>query len=155
MIVQAGKQSSSSGSGVASVTAGDASITVGGTATNPTVKLPYKLYVILPNQSGTDAPTAVVLENTLGGVSFSRNDLGSYTIASTALFTLNKTAVFISSAKRPNSDDDKIYQITYAYIDSSSIALYSVVVDLVGQSVAFQDDLIASDYVTLEIRVYP
>jgi hypothetical protein len=53
----------------------------------------------LLSQSGTSAPTAVVLENTLGvvptyGYSFS----GIYTVNSTDLFTTNKTACIVSNS---------------------------------------------------------
>lgn len=39
----------------------------------------YKVYTALLSQSGTDAPIATVLENTLGGtVVWSREDIGNY-----------------------------------------------------------------------------
>jgi hypothetical protein len=40
---------------------------------------PYKVYTALLTQTGTSTPTAIVLENTLGGdIVWSRNDAGDY-----------------------------------------------------------------------------
>ena len=60
-------------------------------------KRPYKVYTALLTQSGTSAPTAVVLENTIGNIVWSYNNIGVYTALSIGNFTVNKTAVFISS----------------------------------------------------------
>lgn len=81
-----------SGGGVASVTAGDASITVGGTATNPTVKLPYKVYTSLFSQeSALVDPTVTALENTIGSVVWARDSTGNYSGTLTGAFTQDKT----------------------------------------------------------------
>jgi len=39
---------------------------------------PYKVYVAKMTQSGTGAPTAVVMENTIGNIVWSRNGAGDY-----------------------------------------------------------------------------
>lgn len=55
---------------------------------------PYKVYTALLSQSGTDAPTAVVLENTLGAVPvWSRTEAGTYRVTLTNGFTITKTTV--------------------------------------------------------------
>lgn len=52
----------------------------------------YKVYTALLTQTGTDAPTATVLENTLGNITFAYDAVGVYSIISpNNLFTLNKT----------------------------------------------------------------
>jgi len=56
---------------------------------------PYKVYSALLTQSGTDAPVATVLENTLGDVVWSRGAEGYYICTSNGLFTIDKTGVFI------------------------------------------------------------
>jgi hypothetical protein len=62
-------------------------------------ELGYKVYTALLSQSGTDAPTAVVLENTIGGtVTFSYNDVGNYYATLTGAFVNNKTFVIIGTA---------------------------------------------------------
>lgn len=60
----------------------------------PSYLPPYKIYRALLTQSGTNAPTAIVLENTLGGnLSFVYRTEGAYTVTSSSLFTLNKTMI--------------------------------------------------------------
>lgn len=52
----------------------------------------YKIYRALVKQEETDAPTAIILENTLGGVPiFARDGIGGYTITLPGAFTNNKT----------------------------------------------------------------
>lgn len=61
--------------------------------------LPYKSYTALLTQSSTDAPTAIVLQNTLGGIPvLSRAQLGSYLITLSGAFPNNKVVIpnFIS-----------------------------------------------------------
>jgi len=44
----------------------------------------YMVYTALISQSATDDPTAIVLENTIGTVTFARNGAGDYNIVFTA-----------------------------------------------------------------------
>lgn len=56
---------------------------------------PYEKYVALLTQTGTNAPVATVLENTLGGtVVWGRTTDGSYTATLSGAFTSAKTVVF-------------------------------------------------------------
>ena len=59
---------------------------------------PYKVYTALLSQdSAHKAPTAVVLENTLGGtVTYAKTDTGTYTATLTGAFTTAKTAFFFT-----------------------------------------------------------
>ena len=53
---------------------------------------PYKVYTALITQSGTSAPTATVLENTLGGTpTWAYSSTGTFTLTLTGAFTNNKT----------------------------------------------------------------
>lgn len=52
---------------------------------------PYKVYTALLSQSGTSAPVATVLENTIGNIWFDYSDVGNYYLYSDNQFTLNKT----------------------------------------------------------------
>lgn len=58
----------------------------------------YKSYVALVSQSGTDDPTAIVLENTTGlTLTWGRDTVGNYTLnAPSALFTADKTTVLVT-----------------------------------------------------------
>jgi hypothetical protein len=59
---------------------------------------PYKVYTATITQSGTLAPVATVLENTLGGtVTWTYNSVGAYNITSDGLFTQGKTVVTCSN----------------------------------------------------------
>ena len=60
-------------------------------------------YVALLSQSGTDDPTAIVLENTLGEIpTLSRYETGAYTLDTVGeVFTENKTVVLISDRGNP------------------------------------------------------
>ena len=65
---------------------GDGGLTVG-----------YKVYTASLLQSGTNAPVATVLENTLGGtVVWTRNAAGQYQGTLNNVFTANKTVFFTS-----------------------------------------------------------
>lgn len=69
--------------------------------------LNYKSYVALITQSGTAAPTAIVLENTLGEVTFSYVAGGRYELTTDSLFTLDKTFALITNS---NLGSNAIYQ---------------------------------------------
>jgi len=59
------------------------------------VNAKYKVYSALLTQTGTDAPVATVLENTLGGtVVWTRNSTGVYFGTLASAFTVNKTFIF-------------------------------------------------------------
>lgn len=61
------------------------------------IKPKYKVYTALLTQSGTDAPTAIVLENTLGfDILWQYNNVGNYAVDYSIIFDSNKTACFIS-----------------------------------------------------------
>jgi len=56
-----------------------------------------KVYRALLSQTSTNAPTATVLENTLGGTpTYARSVAGQYTITLSSAFTTNKTLFFFS-----------------------------------------------------------
>ena len=58
----------------------------------------YKVYTALLSQTGENAPTAIVLENTLGGnIVWTRYDQGLYIGTSSNLFIENKTGVIINN----------------------------------------------------------
>ena len=103
---------------------------------------PYKVYTALLTQTGTNAPVAIVLENTLGGtVTFERTEVGNYSAVSVGnLFTPDKTVVFYNSGQ---------FVGTYNFhqVNTSRIALYNVNVSGVAT-----DSLIQK--LSIEIRVY-
>jgi hypothetical protein len=84
---------------------------------------PYKVYVALLTQSGTNPPTAIVLENTLGAITFAYDGTGYYYINSSSLFTSNKTGILFGNT---NAGYVKIYsnttsQLVIEVFDNSGI----------------------------------
>ncbi len=77
----------------------------------------YKKYVALLNQTGTNDPTAYVLENTLSsGIVWTRDTTGEYLGTVTGEFTENKTVAFLTitdngeaMAGRKNSNSIAVY----------------------------------------------
>lgn len=51
----------------------------------------YQVYTALLTQVGTSAPTAIVLENTIGNIVWSRNTVGVYAGTLVGAFTANKS----------------------------------------------------------------
>jgi hypothetical protein len=74
----------------------------------PSTSSPYKVYTALLNQSEDFAPTAIVLENTLGNITYQWADTGIYRISSEGLFTENKTFVLIGNSIRSNNPTESI-----------------------------------------------
>ena len=60
--------------------------------------LNYKSYVALLTQSGTAAPTAIVLENTLGEVTFTYISVGNYDVVTSGLFN-DKTFILMPNSR--------------------------------------------------------
>jgi hypothetical protein len=55
------------------------------------------VYTALLTRTGATVDTPIVLENTLGPITFSYNFQGVYQLNSSGLFTLDKTAVFVTN----------------------------------------------------------
>ena len=109
---------------------------------------PYKKYVALLTQTGTSAPVATVLENTLSGTPvWSYDGVGEYLLTLTGEFTSAKTFITISPKEGTNinlgatrSSDDTIY-------------LSSSVSEVYANGALGSND--ATEYTSIEIRVYP
>lgn len=96
-----------------------------------------KVYVALLTQTGTSAPVATVLKNTLGGVPvWSYEGIGIFQITLADTFTLNKTTVFITNRSDDGitvanifvgniSDDDYITINTSDGVDGLNSYLYN------------------------------
>jgi len=97
----------------------------------------------LLSQSGTDAPTAIVLENTLGQVpTFGYNTIGNYNINVTGnIFTNNKTFVSITAGA---TNEDMTLKASSLVSNSVSITRHSSGVPADG----------SITNASIEIRVY-
>ena len=108
----------------------------------------YLVYTALLTQSGTDAPVATVLENTLGGtVVWSYSDVGSYLGTLTGAFTGNVIAMPTMGVDY-NSGFPSSYSV---YIDSVDAIAFNSFSD---QFTTFSDGIL-SGLAYIEIRVYP
>ena len=79
-----------------------------GGSSEPVDSRPYKVYTALLTQSGTDAPVATVLENTLGDINWTRGAQGYYIATSGGLFTLDKTIFLIEPSS--NSAENGFFE---------------------------------------------
>lgn len=103
---------------------------------------PYKVYTALLSQSGTNAPVATVLENTLGNITFSRYGVGGYTITGFNLFKSNKTV--FNNLSNINDGGNSII----SFNGSSESNLDLSIKNLLG------DNVDGMNKVFIEIRVY-
>jgi len=100
------------------------------------------VYTALLTQSGTDAPVATVLQNTLGGtVVWTYNDVGIYYGTLAGAFDENKTAFFFG----PVNSTGGLFQA--AVIDNDTIK-----VDVYFEGTHADEELNST---AIEIRVYP
>ena len=123
------------------------SLTVTENTNDITINLPYKIYTVILNQTGTNAPVANVLQNNTGAtLTWARLDVGQYTLtASTTLFTATKTVI-----------NDSLNFIT-SYITGSEFTgsreTTTVCNFLSTDGISSADDIIQDTF--LEIRIYP
>ena len=69
---------------------------------------PYDVYVALLTQSGTDDPTAIVLENTIGEIVWTFDSNGSYFGTLSGIF--NETKTFLLITPNGNATDTPFFQ---------------------------------------------
>lgn len=101
---------------------------------------PYKVYVALLSQSGTDAPTAIVLQNTLGVTPvWARVGSGNFTFTSVGLFLQTKTWISPSAFSQDDASN------TVVFFRNSDDELYLIATG--GDS--------NLSFHPVEIRVYP
>jgi len=95
----------------------------------------YKVYTALLTQVGTNAPTAIVLENTIGAIVWSRTTIGGYFATLSGAFTTDKTSVLITNGSANST-----------YIHGAQVSTSNVNVITVADG--------QIDKATVEIRVY-
>lgn len=104
--------------------------------------LGYKSYVALLTQTGTSAPSAIVLDNSLGFTPvWSYDSQGSYFLTYSGGFTTNKTTVLI------NQNRSNRHNAAY-WNDSNSITVETSVIS----TNTLADDILENTLI--EIRVY-
>lgn len=111
--------------------------------------VPYKVYKALLTQTGTSAPTAVILQNTFGAtLVITRGGVGDYTITLAGAFTANKTVI---KHKTIVMYDNTISFIGGAFIsrrvDSDTIQLFTQ--DTIGGTDT--DAILTNEYIEIEV----
>jgi hypothetical protein len=104
----------------------------------------YKVYTAILNQGSTDAPTAIVLNNTLGEVTYTYEDVGTYLINSNGLFIFNKTWIYL----KDNDGNQQGVFVMVGQNDENSINIFSFSDYMVSASNSILNNM------SLEIRVY-
>ena len=113
------------------------------------VVLPYKVYTALLTQTGTSAPVATILQNTLGGTPvWSRSGVGTYEITLAGAFPINKTVCFLTIQ---NNDSDGRILGSMSYSGAPNADVRGFVIQNAATN-SNTDDLAALS--CIEIRVY-
>lgn len=120
-------------------------LTGNGTPSNP-LSLPYSSYIALLNQTGTNAPVATVLENTIGNIVWTRTGVGTYFGTLSGAFPVTKTYPVI---QMDNDTTNSGGRPTIRQFDINSIFIISRL-----ESTGLDSDDIMYNS-PLEIRVYP
>jgi hypothetical protein len=121
---------------------------------NPPAVAPYKVYSALLSQSGTSAPTAIVLQNTLGGnIVWTREGVGVYKGTLAGAFLENKTNIGTPIIETFTNDDYLGPYILHEY------SLYRINNNECILSTALNPNGVKVDSqlsgMFIEIRVYP
>ncbi len=104
----------------------------------------YKVYTALLSQTGGTAPTSIVLENTIGSITFNRISPGFYEVLSNNLFVLGQMYLFLGNG------NSGISEIT----ENTTSSIYMVTRDITSDTpfIPNVDDLLVNT--TIEIRIY-
>lgn len=111
-----------------------------------------KVYRALLAQSGTAAPVATVLENTLGGtVVWTRSDVGLYVGTLDGSFTENKT--WISQVNVPVELDRATFNIAESFrSDADTVKVQTAKINVADGAQTNEDACLIDS--SIEIRVY-
>ena len=110
---------------------------------------PYKVYTALLTQTGTDAPVATILQNTLGGTPvWSRSGVGTYAITLAGAFPINKTVCFLT-IENNYSDGRILGSINYSGAPNANVRGFVIQNATTNSNT---DELAALS--CIEIRVY-
>lgn len=107
----------------------------------------YKVYTALLTQSGTDAPVATVLENTLGDIVWSYYDIGQYKATLAGQLNINKRIIFVQPTNE--ADGTTTGYVTFSDEDQSNDSFIIKCVDVTGTPV---NEIVVPR--GIEIRVY-
>ena len=108
-----------------------------------------KVYIALLTQTGTDAPVATVLKNTLGGVPvWSYSNVGVYTGTLASAFTANKTITNINQAGVNLAFPEETGFKSFFRVNDNTVRIMT-------KLVSYDDANDLLDSVSIKIEVYP
>jgi len=121
-------------------------------------QLPYKVYTALLTQTGTDAPVATVLENTLGDIVWSRVNVGVYLGTLNGAFLSDKTfiptnpngGIYGMSLTKLVADGTGYFQIYRGNTNQVELAFFS---NDTGTT-PIEMSTVTAGQLAIEIRVY-
>ena len=122
----------------------------GQTITNEPILRPYKVYTTLLSQVDMDAPTAIVLENTIGNIVWTRDAAGEYygTLAGAfgdgSKVFLQRVLSYNGAFSSVGVPNDKL--VRGYYISPDTVGVFSSI-----EGTGADDQI---DKVSIEIRVY-
>jgi hypothetical protein len=106
---------------------------------------PYKVYTALLSQSGTDAPVATVLENTLGGdIVWTRDMAGQYTGTLADAFLNKNVALFYNQDVSFNFPDE--IKCRFTWIDDNTVVIETALNEILVDDLLF--------YTSIKLEVY-
>lgn len=97
-----------------------------------------KIYKVLITQTGTNAPTVKILQNTLGEIIWTRNIAGDYIGTGTGLFIAAETATHVANTNAPMS--------TFRRLNNDQVGLTTFT-----GAAALQDGLLNQTLLTIEV----
>ena len=107
------------------------------------IDLGYDIYVALLTQTGSDAPVATVLQNSIGTITWTVAGIGSY-YAAIPGYDTSKIVVFIGD---PSTGNPNLYNIAYSNPEDSGVHIYTGTLPAV-----MQDGILK--FTVIEIRKY-
>jgi len=109
-----------------------------------------KVYRALLTQTGTDAPVATVLENTLGAdVTWDYDDAGRYRVTlSSAILTADKTCLPPVNATASMEGAPAVVT-SFFRVDTDAVRLQTASADLVAGTLTLADALLTNAYVQI------
>ncbi len=133
---------------------GDVSITNGDLNVSGAITSGVKKYVALLSQSGTDAPTATIMENSIGALVWSRLEAGFYRATLSGAFTTDNTFVEVSSIDRMDFSPPSTFTHNLFFVSLKSIGPNDVDVVVFDTSGVMVDPGVINT-IPIEIFVYP
>lgn len=118
------------------------------------VARPYKVYTALLSQTGTNAPTALVLENTLGvTLTWARNGVGKYYAFAPTGSNVNNTFVMINNSYvSPSPTPPQIVINGNFYVEDEAIFINTFSNGVLSDNILSNIDIY--NKTSIEIRVY-